>query len=138
MNTPFSKQQNTPKKKKKAIEKQPRPGKSNKRKMQLKRNSLQMSSYIYKVMKTVTQDQTISKKAMGIMDSFLWDIFGRITALLYQLVRARGSKKGSKTLSTVDIQTAVKLVLPGELASHAIVNGVNAVAQYLKSKRDVA
>merc|ERR1719510_1999101 len=86
MNTPFSKQQNTPKEKKKAIEKQPRPRKSNKRKMQLKRNSLRMSSYIFKVMKSVTQGQTISKKAMGIMDSFLWDIFGRITALLYQTI----------------------------------------------------
>ena len=73
------------------------------------------SSYIYKVLKQVHPDTGISSKAMSIMNSFINDAFERIAVEAGKLVRY--NKKG--TLSSREIQTAVRLILPGELAKHA-------------------
>jgi len=101
-----------------------------------KGKSPQMARYIYKVLQSVAPNQGISKKSMVIMDNFMMDIFDRITSQLHHLVRSKGKLHGHKTISTLDIQTATKLILPGELASHAISNGVNAVTHYFKNKND--
>ena len=74
------------------------------------------SSYIYKVLKQVHPDTGISKKGMSIMNSFINDIFERIATEAGKL--ARYSKKA--TLSSREIQTSVRLMLPGELAKHAV------------------
>jgi histone H2B len=71
--------------------------------------------YIYKVLRQVHPETGISKKAMNIMNSFINDIFERIALESSKLVRY--SKR--RTLSSREIQTAVKLLLPGELAKHA-------------------
>ena len=81
------------------------------------------SVYIYKVLKQVHQDTGISKKSMNIMNSFINDIFERIALEASKLVRY--NKK--HTLSAREIQSAVKLLLPGELAKHAIIEGAKAV-----------
>jgi histone H2B len=72
------------------------------------------SSYIYKVLKQVHPDTGISKKGMSIMNSFINDIFERIATEAGKL--ATYNKKA--TLSSREIQTAVRLMLPGELAKH--------------------
>ncbi|KAJ3600525.1 hypothetical protein NHX12_031506 [Muraenolepis orangiensis] len=69
--------------------------------------------YVYKVLKQVHPDTGISSKAMGIMNSFVNDIFERIAR---------------------EIQTAVRLLLPGELAKHAVSEGTKAVTKYTSSK----
>ncbi|THH01464.1 hypothetical protein EW026_g1221 [Hermanssonia centrifuga] len=74
------------------------------------------SSYIYKVLKQVHPDTGISNKAMAILNSFVNDIFERIATEASKL--ASYSKKS--TISSREIQTAVRLILPGELAKHAI------------------
>ncbi|TEB34200.1 histone-fold-containing protein [Coprinellus micaceus] len=74
------------------------------------------SSYIYKVLKQVHPDTGISNKAMAILNSFVNDIFERIATEASKL--AAYSKKS--TISSREIQTAVRLILPGELAKHAI------------------
>ncbi len=79
-------------------------------------------SYIYKVLKQVHSDVGISKKSMEIMDSFVNDIFEKISLESSKLVR---NKK--HTLSAREVQSAVKLLLPGELAKHAIIEGAKAV-----------
>ena len=81
------------------------------------------SVYIYKVLKQVHQDTGISKRSMAIMNSFINDIFERISLESSKLVRY--SKK--QTLSAREIQSSVKLLLPGELAKHAIIEGAKAV-----------
>ena len=81
------------------------------------------SSYIYKVLKQVHSDIGISKKSMAIMNSFIDDIFEKIAVESSKLVRY--NKK--HTLSAREVQTAVKLLLPGELAKHAIIEGAKAV-----------
>ena len=82
--------------------------------------------YIYKVLKQVHPETGVSKKAMNIMNSFVNDIFERIALEASKLVRY--SKK--RTLSSREIQTAVKLLLPGELAKHAISEGTKAVTKF--------
>ena len=74
------------------------------------------SSYIYKVLKQVHPDTGISKKGMSIMNSFINDIFGRIAGEAGKL--ATYNKKA--TLSSREIQTAVRLMLPGELAKREL------------------
>ena len=77
------------------------------------------STYIYKVLKQVHPDTGISKKGMSIMNSFINDIFERIATEAGKL--ATYNKKA--TLSSREIQTAVRLMLPGELAKHAVSEG---------------
>ena len=68
----------------------------------------------------------ISKKAMSIMNSFVNDTFEKIVAEAGKL--ARYNKKS--TLSSREVQTAVRLVLPGELAKHAVSEGTKAVTKF--------
>ena len=84
------------------------------------------SSYIYKVLKQVHPDTGISKRGMSIMNSFINDIFERIAAEAGKL--ARYNKKA--TLSSREVQTAVRLVLPGELAKHAVSEGTKACTKF--------
>eukprot|EP00058_Branchiostoma_floridae_P014058 XP_002599546.1 hypothetical protein BRAFLDRAFT_121770 [Branchiostoma floridae] len=86
--------------------------------------------YIYKVLKQVHPDTGVSSKAMGIMNSFVNDIFERIAAEASRL--AHYNKRS--TISSREIQTAVRLLLPGELAKHAVSEGTKAVTKYTSSK----
>ena len=82
--------------------------------------------YIYKVLKQVHSDTGISKRSMNIMNSFINDIFERTALEASKLVRY--NKK--HTLSAREVQSAVKLLLPGELAKHAIIEGAKAVNKF--------
>jgi len=84
------------------------------------------STYIYKVLKQVHPDTGISKKGMSIMNSFINDIFERIAGEAGKL--STYNKKA--TLSSREIQTAVRLMLPGELAKHAVSEGTKAVTKF--------
>ena len=75
-------------------------------------------------------DTGISSKAMGIMNSFVNDIFERITGEASRL--AHYNKRS--TITSREIQTAMRLLLPGELAKHAMSEGTKAVTKYTSSK----
>ncbi|CAB0041943.1 unnamed protein product [Trichogramma brassicae] len=75
--------------------------------------------YLYKVLKQVHPDTGVSSKAMIIMNNLVNDIFERIATEASRL--AAYSKKS--TITSREIQTAVRLLLPGELAKHAISEG---------------
>ena len=91
------------------------------------------STYIYKVLRQVHQDIGISNKAMAIMNSFINDIFERIAAEAANLCRVNNVK----TLTSREIQTAVRLILPGELAKHAVSEGTKAVTKYTAANPEV-
>ena len=86
--------------------------------------------YIYKVLKQVNPDTGVSSKAMSIMNSFVNDLFERIAAEASRL--AHYNKRS--TITSREIQTAVRLLLPGELAKHAVSEGTKAVTKYTSSK----
>merc|ERR1719246_390217 len=102
---------NTPAKAKKV-----EPTKTTKRKA---KRTETFSIYIYRVLKQVHPDTGISKRSMSIMNSFINDIFERIATEAGKL--ATYNKKA--TLSSREIQTSVRLMLPGELAKHAVSEG---------------
>ena len=81
------------------------------------------SIYIYKVLKQVHADTGISRRSMDIMNSFINDAFERLALEASKLVRANKRH----TLSAREVQSAVKLLLPGELAKHAIIEGCKAL-----------
>ena len=91
-----------------------------------KRNYNSYGTFIYKVLKQVHHDTGVSKRAMDIMDSFVNDIFERIAVEAGRL--ARSNKR--QTITSREIQTAVRLILPGELAKHAVSEGTKAVTKY--------
>ena len=86
--------------------------------------------YIFKVLKQVHPDVGISSKSMSIMNSFVNDIFERIASEASRL----NHQNKKKTVSSREIQTAVRLLLPGELAKHAVSEGTKAVTKYTSSK----
>ena len=86
--------------------------------------------YIHKVLKQVHPNVGISMKGMQVMNSFVNDMIERFAAqsgtLCLQVKR--------KTMSARDIQTSVRLLLPGELAKHAVSEGTKAVTKYTSGK----
>ncbi|XP_067878476.1 histone H2B 5-like [Heterodontus francisci] len=111
---------------KKVLKKAPTKGTKKRRKSRKESYSI----YVYKVMKQVHPDTGISSKAMSIMNSFVNDIFERIAGEASRL--AHYNKRS--TISSREIQTAVRLLLPGELAKHAVSEGTKAVTKYTSSK----
>ena len=91
-----------------------------------RRRTETFSVYIYRVLKQVHPETGISKRSMSIMNSFIHDIFEKIANEASRLVRY--NKK--HTLSSREVQTAVRLLLPGELAKHAVSEGTKAVTKY--------
>ncbi|XP_010475554.1 PREDICTED: histone H2B.1-like [Camelina sativa] len=118
-------------------EKKPKAGKKlpptkeagDKKKKRSKKNIETYKIYIFKVLKQVHPDIGISSKAMGIMNSFINDIFEKLAQESSKL--ARYNKK--PTITSREIQTAVRLVLPGELAKHAVSEGTKAVTKFTSS-----
>eukprot|EP00121_Abeoforma_whisleri_P001028 Awhi_evm1s914 len=100
-----------------------------------KKRTESYSIYIYKVLKQVHPKIVhpkigISSRAMSIMNSFVNDIFGRVALEASKL--AQYNKKS--TINGREIQTAVRLLLPGELAKHAVSEGTKAVTKYTSNK----
>ncbi|KAJ0694795.1 putative transcription factor Hap3/NF-YB family [Helianthus annuus] len=126
-----------PAEKKPAAEKKPRAEKkvpkdassTDKKKKRTKKSVETYKIYIFKVLKQVHPDIGISSKAMGIMNSFINDIFEKLGQESSRL--ARYNKK--PTITSREIQTAVRLVLPGELAKHAVSEGTKAVTKFTSS-----
>ncbi|KAL6577340.1 Histone H2B.3 [Orobanche minor] len=100
-----------------------------KKKKRMKKSVETYKIYIFKVLKQVHPDIGISSKAMGIMNSFINDIFEKLAQEASRL--ARYNKK--PTITSREIQTAVRLVLPGELAKHAVSEGTKAVTKFTSS-----
>merc|ERR1712007_149699 len=96
------------------------------KKVRHKKRSETFAIYIYKVLKQVHPEVGVSKKSMNIMNSFINDSFEKIALESSKLVRFNKRRN----LSSREVQTAVKLILPGELARHAISEGTKAVTKF--------
>ncbi|XP_038645783.1 histone H2B-like [Scyliorhinus canicula] len=85
------------------------------------------SIYIYKALKQVHLDPGISSSAMSVINSFVNDIFEHITCGSSHLIRS--SKR--QIISSWEIQTTNRLLLPRELAKHAASEGTKAVTKFM-------
>lgn len=95
-----------------------------------KKNYNSYKSFIYKVLKEVAAWSAISTKGIVILDGMTEDLFERLATEAGRL--ARYNKKA--TITSREIQTAVRLVFPGELAKHAVSEGVKAVTKFNESE----
>jgi histone H2B len=91
-----------------------------------KRNNSGFGSYIFKVLKVVNPGTGISKKSVTIMDNMMEDLFEKISLEASKLAKSNRRQ----TITAREIQTAVRLVLPGELRKHAICEGSKAITKY--------
>ena len=84
------------------------------------------SRYISKVLKGAAKSKlTLSGTSMKILNSLVTDFADRLATEAASL--ARGAKK--RTLGSREMQAAVRLTLPAELAKHAMAEGTRAVAK---------
>ena len=86
--------------------------------------------YLYKVLKQVHPDTGISTMAMRVMNDFITDMLKRVMREAMFL----GEVSTKKTISSREIQTATRLILPGELAKHAVSEGTKAVTKFFASE----
>tara|TARA_Y100000780_G_scaffold210142_1_gene208201 strand:+ start:154 stop:492 length:339 start_codon:yes stop_codon:yes gene_type:complete len=90
------------------------------------RRNVSYATYINRVLKGASKAKlTLSSKSMKIVNSLVLDFFERIAVESAAL--ARSTKK--RTLGSREVQTAVRLVLPAELAKHAMAEATRAVAK---------
>jgi len=83
-------------------------------------------AYLYKVLKQVHPDTGMSNKAMVVMHNFCNDMMLKLGDEAKNLAEYTNKK----SISSRDIQTAVRLTLPGELAKHAVSEGTKAVTKF--------
>ena len=102
-------------------------GSSEKKRKQRRKESYRI--YIYNVLRQVHPDVGVSSKAMSIMISFVNDIFERMASEASSL----SLQKKKSTISSREIETAVRLLLPGELAQDAVSEGTKVVTKYTSS-----
>ncbi|XP_026343951.2 histone H2B type F-S-like, partial [Ursus arctos] len=79
--------------------------------------------YLYKVLKQVHKGLSLSQKAVGVVGSFVKDVFERIAD---EAAPAKRSSKHS-TISSREMQTALRPLLPGEIGKHAVSEATKAI-----------
>ncbi|XP_078385250.1 histone H2B 1.1-like [Cetorhinus maximus] len=84
------------------------------------------SAYMYRVLTQVHPSVRNSSEAMSVMNSFVLDTFECISPEASHHIHY--DKR--HTILAREIQSAVHLMLPGELAKHAISKGTKAVTKY--------
>ena len=83
-------------------------------------------TYIFRVLKQVHPETRISQKGMAIINNFVTDTFEKIATEASKLCRIHKSA----TMASRDVQSAIRLVLPGELAKHAVSEGTKAMTKF--------
>merc|ERR1711881_689624 len=81
--------------------------------------------------RTKTRKETYSSYIYKVLKQLVNDIFERVATEASKL--AAYNKKS--TISSREIQTSVRLILPGELAKHAVSEGTKAVTKYSSSTK---
>ncbi|CAN6166132.1 unnamed protein product [Urochloa humidicola] len=83
--------------------------------------------YVWRVLKQVHPELGVSGLAMRVLDAMMADMFERLADEAARLSKA----SGKATLSSREVQSAVRLVLPGELGKHAMSEGTKAISKYM-------
>ena len=84
------------------------------------------TTYIFRVCKETCPDSTVSKKAMLTLNQIIADKFEDLMKESRELVIT--NKKG--TITSKEIETCCKLLIPGELGQNAIAEGRKALTKY--------
>ena len=90
-----------------------------------RRSPASFKSYIFKVLKQVHPNTRISKKGIAIMNNFVTDTFDKVATEASKLCRMNKTV----TIGSREVQSAVRLVLPGELSKHDVSEGTKAMTK---------
>ena len=88
--------------------------------------SFDVACVLREVLRQVHPKLTISKRSLQILNSLVNDSFEKIAEEAQRLVK----RNRRQTLTSREIQTAIRLVFPGELAKHAVSEGTKAVTKF--------
>ncbi|KAK0407375.1 hypothetical protein QR680_019164 [Steinernema hermaphroditum] len=88
--------------------------------------------YIHRVLKQVHPNLRISNTAMSIIGSLVDDMFERFAR--EASVLAKYARR--QTIASREVQSAARLVLPGELAKHAVSEGQKAMVRFAGKSTD--
>ncbi|XP_004406435.1 PREDICTED: late histone H2B.L4-like [Odobenus rosmarus divergens] len=88
------------------------------------------ATYFARVLKHVHEGLSLSQEAVSVMDSFIKETFERIGEEASRL--ARFTKRS--TITTRELQIAVRLLLPGEIGKHAVSKTMKAAIRFYGRK----
>merc|ERR1712176_1655643 len=91
-----------------------------------RKNKETFNTYIYKLLKTIHPSLGVSKQAMTVLNSFVFDFFHRICKECKNLLEFCYKL----SLSEKEVQTATTLILCNELGKHAISMIIEAITKY--------
>jgi histone H3/H4 len=86
--------------------------------------------YVYKVLKQVHPDTGMSGSALATVVNLVKVNVDKIMKAANEIIR----KTGAKTLTSRYIQTAVRLVIRGDICKHSVMEGTKAVTKYSESE----
>ncbi|MBZ3877974.1 Histone H2B type W-T [Sciurus carolinensis] len=81
------------------------------------------ATYFPKMLNQVHSGLSLSQATVSILDSFVKDMLDRIASEARRLAR----QNNRVTITSREIQTAVRLLLPGEIGKHAVSEATRAV-----------
>ncbi|XP_052519211.1 late histone H2B.L4-like [Budorcas taxicolor] len=93
-------------------------------------NFSSFATYFPRVLRQVHTGLSLSRESVNILDSFVKDMFERIAEEAGSLAHCNRRC----TIMTEDIQTAVRLLLPGELGKYAVSEATKSVTRYRTSR----
>ena len=87
---------------------------------------MKYETYIRRVLRTVHPDAQITEQALAAMDTYVCLVEQKLAFASAGLCR----ENGRKTVSTRDVQTAVRILCPGEIARQGASEGTKAVTRW--------
>lgn len=95
-----------------------------------RRNKVNFKNALFKVLRKIDPAGTISSKAMDVLNDMMGDILERLASEAASL----RSKAKKATITSIDIQSATRLTLPGSLSMHAFYEGHRAVRMFFNKR----
>lgn len=90
----------------------------------------QFHLYVEKVRMQVHPDMGMNQAAKEMVNDFVLHMVHRVSCTVHSLLHLTHAQ----TVSARDIQSAVRMIIPGELAKHAVSEGTKAVTKYKNVK----
>uniref|UniRef100_A0A8C9Q7I8 Core Histone H2A/H2B/H3 domain-containing protein n=1 Tax=Spermophilus dauricus TaxID=99837 RepID=A0A8C9Q7I8_SPEDA len=83
------------------------------------------ATYFPRVLKRIHSGLSLSRSTVSVLDSFVKDMFQRIASEASWLA----GQNHRSTITSRDIQAAVRLLLPGEIGKHAVYQATRALSR---------
>lgn len=90
---------------------------------------LSLGTYIHRVLKRDDKERVIGSEAIAVLNDLINDLLRRLCDETKSVI----SYVPHKTISARDVQSAVRLIVSGELAKHAIGTATKAIATFTKN-----